>query len=235
MTTKINMITNATVNGGAILIEILATSTRVTKTRHLDFFKWELIVVRQLVATTYVTQRKNDDVQTCFDDDLSRVAVRFTRVVNEPRNVAALCGVDHHVVATTKHVAASDSLLVVLGFTHVGHRRTNHFAGVLHQHFTRADIVNTEESNTMNFWPMNRHSLAAEFTQLAKPHRHWKITHFRPPENKSPPRSFSTFQFTALPSCKAEVATCCQYSVVRQWGHEQSSCVTEYQHKTFAQ
>jgi len=79
---------------------------------------WELVVIRQFLTTTYVSQSKNDNVHTAVNDDLSRVAVWFTRVIDEARSITTLCCVDNVVIAATEHVA-TDALCIVSPLSHI--------------------------------------------------------------------------------------------------------------------
>jgi len=166
------------------LVEIFSTTSWFTQTRHFDFLDWEFIVVRQFFTTAYVSQSKNDNVHTAVYDDLSRVAVWLTRVINEPCNVATLRRIYNVVVAATEHVAA-DALCIVSPFSHVGHRRADHLTSVLHQHLASTDVAETKQSKAVNCRPMHCHCLTAELSQVTIPHRYWQIAQFHSSEKQT--------------------------------------------------
>jgi len=165
------------------LVEIFATTSWFTQTRHLDFLDRKLIVISQFFATTYVSQSKNDNVHPAIYDDLSRVAVWITRVIDKPCNITTLRCIDNVVITTAEHVAAN-AMRIVPPLSHVGHWGTNHLAGILHQHLTSTDAPETKQPKAVNCWPMHCHCLSAELSQVTKPHCHRQITQFHSSEKQ---------------------------------------------------
>lgn len=70
-------------------------------------FNREFVVIGELLPSVDLSQGKDDDMLPAFHVDHSRVAVRLTGVVDEPRSVAVHRCVHHIKVIDTKHVATN--------------------------------------------------------------------------------------------------------------------------------
>lgn len=102
------------------LVEIFATAPSTTQTGHFNIFDRKFIIIRKFLAAMNATQREDNDVSSTIDQNLARVAIRITRMVDEASNVSATRRIDDIIVAVTEHIT-TDTLGLVPPLADVSH------------------------------------------------------------------------------------------------------------------
>lgn len=162
------------------LVEVLSTSPVATQTRNLHVLNWKLIIISQLLATSYRSQSKDYNVLATVDKDDFGVAVRLTWVVDKPRGVTHHRRVDDVVGVLTEHVTA-DATRLVVAFSFVGQRRPDHFTRILNDHLSGGEVTATEQAAAVDRRRINSDRLTSKRPQVSETHRHRQIRQTRQP------------------------------------------------------
>ena len=180
--TKINILKKVQVANSwneSISIHVLLTATRWTHASYLDILKRKLVVVRQLLTSIDRPQCKDNHMflPGAVVHDL-RVAVGFTRVVDESSGIAGNGGVNDGRLAQSKHVAA-----VVAGavrprtiihlFPPVCQYSTYHLASILNHHLTGSNVATCVQSQSVNWRPIHSHGVLHRRAEMTETHCHW--------------------------------------------------------------
>ena len=164
-------------------VEVLSAPSVATETRYFHLFYRKLVIVSQLFAAFDRPQGKDHDVFPPVDEDHFRVAVRLTRMVDEP------CGVPHHrgiddVVGVFPEHVASDATGLITPLPLISQRRPDHLAGVLDYHLTGVEVSATEQSSAVDRRRIDTNGLTCKCSQVSETHGHRQIQTRRPPEQQ---------------------------------------------------